>query len=80
MKQCQEVRDNVIHVVGHEHLVAIELNLVLLDRHSLLDLREIKDTRQMEREVHIQMNIEQRLLISRIQGLVEVHVVFLLEL
>ena len=79
MKQCKEVRDNVIHMVGHEHLVAVQLDLVLLDSHSLLDFREVENTCQVERIVHIQVDVEKRILIGRIQGLVEVHVILFLQ-
>ena len=79
VKQRHEVRDDVVHVVRHKHLVAVQGNLVPVDSDALLDLREIQDTGQIEGIVHVQMDVEQRLLVHRIQGAVEREVVLLLE-
>ena len=79
MEQRQEVRNDVVDMVSNEHLVTIELDLVPLDGHPVIDLREIQDTCQVERIVHVQMDIEKRILVCRVQRLVEVHVVFFLQ-
>ena len=79
VKQGEELRYDVLHVVCHEHLVAVELDLVLLDGHPFLDLREIEYARQVERIVHIQVDVEQRFVVHRVEGLVELHVVLLLQ-
>ena len=80
MKQRKEVRHNVIHMVCNEHLVAIELNLILLDSHSLLNLREVENTCQMERIVHIQMDVEQRIFVCRIKCPIEILVILIFQL
>ena len=80
MQQGQKVRHDVVHAVGDEHLVAVELNLVLADFHLILDLREIEDTRQVEGIVHVQVNVEERVLPHRIEGAVELVIVLFLQL
>ena len=48
--------------------------------HFLLQLREVQNAGEVEREVHIQVNVEQRVLeIHRVQVLVEFRVVFVLQ-
>ena len=42
-----------------------------------LDAREIQDTGQMERVIHIQMNPEQRFVGHRIQILIEFLIIFI---
>ena len=79
VQQGHEVRDDVVHMVRHEHLVAVQGDLVPVDGDALLDLREVQDTGEVERIVHVQMDVEQRLLVHRIQGTVEREVILLLE-
>ena len=79
VQQRHEVRDDVVHMVRHEHLVAVQGDLVPVDGDALLDLREVQDTGEVERIVHVQVDVEQRLLVHRIQGAVEREVIFLLE-
>ena len=79
MEKGQEVRYDIVHVIGNEHLVAIELYLVLLYRHTVLDFREIEDTGEVERIVHIEVDMEERLLVTRIEGPIELHIVLFLE-
>jgi hypothetical protein len=50
MQQRQEVGHDALHLIGDEYLIAIELNLVALQVDVALDLREIEDTRQVERD------------------------------
>ena len=80
VEQRQEVRHNVIDMVGDKHLVAVERDLVALDRHPLFDLREIKNAREGERIIDIQMNMEKRLLLHRVEFAVELVVVLILQL
>ena len=80
VKEGQEIRDDVLDVVGDEHLVAVELDVVLLDRHPVLDLREVEDAGEVERIVNIQVDVEQRILLHRVEIPVELHVVLLLQL
>ena len=79
MQESQEVRDDVVDRIRHKHLVAVKLDLVPGYLHLVLDLREIEDTRQMERIVHIKMDVEQRLVLHRIERTVELHVVLFLQ-
>ena len=76
MEKSQEVRNDVVHRVGNEHLVAVELDLVAGDLYIVLDLREVEDTGEVERVVHIKMNMEQRLFSHRVERPVELLVVF----
>ena len=66
-------------MVGDEHLVAVELNLVLLQFDAGLDLGEVEDTRQVEGVVHVQVNPEQRLVAHGVERAVERLVVFVFQ-
>ena len=79
MQQGEELRHDTFHLVGHEHLVAIELNLVALQFEVRLDAWEIEDTREVERIVNVQMNPEQRFVLHRIEGAVERLVIFVFQ-
>ena len=73
VEQRQVLRHDVLYLVGNEHLVAIELNLVAVHIEIVLDFREVEDTRQVEGVVHIQVDME--------EGLVHLHgVEFVVEL
>ncbi len=74
VKQRQEIGDDVLHVVRDEDLVGVEVDAVLLQVHLLLQLGEVEDARQVEGEVHVEVNVEQRVL--EVHG-VEVPVEFL---
>ena len=80
MQQCQEVRHDALHAVGHEHLVAVELYLVAADLDVALYLWEVEHARQVEREIDVQMYPEQRLVLHRVELGVELLVVLVLEL
>ena len=45
MKQGQVLWYDILHLVGHEDLVAIELNLIALNINIVLNAREVEDTR-----------------------------------
>ena len=75
MKKSEEVRNDVLHRVGHEHLIAVELNLVAGHLNVVLDLREVEDTGEVERVVYIEVNVEQRLVSHRVESFVELVVV-----
>ena len=77
MKQSKEVRNDVFHRVSHEHLVAVELNLVARYLDVVLDLREIEDTCEVERIIHIEMDMEQRFVCHRVECLIELVVVLI---
>ena len=65
VQQHQVVGHHALHAVGHEHLVAVQLNLVACRVDSLAHLGEIQNARQVEGVVHIEVNLE--------QGVFEVH-------
>ena len=76
MKQRQIFGHYVLHLVRHEHLVAIQLYLVPPYVQIVLYLREIQYSCQVERVIHIQMYVEQRLVkLHRVQLMVELLVV-----
>ncbi len=62
VQQGQILRHNVLHLIGHIHLIAVELYLVAVHIQIVLYLREVQNTRQVERVIHVQVNMEQRLL------------------
>ena len=80
MKKCQEVGNYVVHVVRDEHLIAVKLYLVLVYRHSLLNLREVEHTGKCERIVYIKVNVEHRIFLHRVEGVVEIDVIFFFQL
>ena len=80
VKEGHEVGDDVVHMVCHEHLVAVEGNLVTLNCNAVLQLREVEDTGEVERVVHIEVNPEKRLLVHGEEGAVESKVILVLEL
>ena len=67
-------------MLGHEHLVAIELDLVLVYCHPFLYLGEIQHSGKGERIVHIEVNPEHRVLFHRIELVIELQIVFVLKL
>ena len=79
MKKRKEVRYDIVHMLRYEHLVAVQLNLVLVNGHPFLDLREIQHTRKIERIIHIEVYPEHRIIVHRIQFLIELEVVFILK-
>ena len=72
-----ELRHYTLHLVGDEHLIAIQLDAILLDVDVVVDLRKVEDTRQIEGIVHIQMNPEHRFPIHGAQFMIEVDVIFI---
>ena len=79
MEQCEEVGHDAFHLVGHEHLVAVELDLVALQFDVRLDAGEVEDTREVERIVNVEVNPEQRLVLHGIECAVERLVVLVLQ-
>ena len=79
MQECEELGHDAFHLVGDEHLVAEELNLVLLKVDVRLNAREIEDTREVEGVVDVQVNPEQRLVLHGVEGAIEGLVVLVLQ-
>ena len=79
MQQGEELRHDAFHLVGNEHLVAVELYLVALHVDVVLDAWEVEDTCQIEWEVHVEVNPEEGLVLHGVEGAVEVLVVLVLE-
>ena len=61
MQQGEELWHDAFYLIGYEDLVAVELDFVLLQFDVRLDLREIEDTREVERIVDVQVDPEQGL-------------------
>ena len=79
MEQGEELRHNILHLVRHKHLVAIELNLVAVQVEVALNLGEVEHTREVEGIVHVEMNPEEGLVRHGIEFAIERLVVLLLE-
>ena len=79
MQQGEELRHDAFHLVGHEHLVAVQLNLVLLQLQRVLDAGEVENTREVEGIVHVEVNPEQGLVVHGVEGAIERLVVLVLE-
>ena len=77
VQQRQVFRDDVLHFVGDVDLVAVELDLIAVHVEVRLDLREIQDTREVERIVHIEVDMEEGFVeLHRIEFVVEGLVIF----
>ena len=78
MQQRQVFRHDVLHFIGHIYLIAVQLDLIAMYIEVRFDLREIKDTGEIERVIHIQMNMKERLIhLSRIEFVIELIVVLI---
>ena len=71
MEQGEELWHDAFDAVGHEYLVAIELNLVLLQLQRVLDAREVEDTCEVEGIVDVKVNPKQRLVAHGVEGTIE---------
>ena len=80
MQQGHEVGHNAFHIVGHEHLVAIEVDFVLLNVEVGLHLGEVKDTREVEGVIYVEVNPEEWFVAHGIEFLVELLVVLILQI
>ena len=79
VEQGEELRHDALHLVGDEDLVAVELDLVLLQLDVRLDLGEVEDTREVEGVVDVQVDPEQGLVRHGVEGAVERLVVLVLQ-
>ena len=79
MEQSEEVWHDALYLVGHEHLIAIQLYLVALQVDVRLYAWEVKHTGKVEWEVNVQVNPEERFVLHRIQCTIERLVVFILQ-
>ena len=79
MKQGEEFRYNTFYLIGNEHLVAIELNLIALHVDAALDAWEVENTREVEWEVYVQVNPEQWVVLHWIKGVIELLIVLILQ-
>ena len=80
MEKSEEVGYDVFDLIGDEYLIAIELNLIAMDVNILLDAREIEHAREVERIVNVEMNPEKRIICHGVELVVELLVVFILQL
>ena len=60
MQQSQKIGHDAFYRIGNKHLIAIELYFVALQVEVAFYFRKVENTRQVERIVHIQMNVEKR--------------------
>ena len=44
VQKCQKFRHNALDTVGHKHLIAVELDFVLLNLDVVLDFRKVQNT------------------------------------
>ena len=80
MKQGKVFGHNVFYVVGHIHLVAEKLNFISLNIYVIFNFREIKNTGQVERIIHIEVNMEKRLVAHGEKFVIELIVIFVLQI
>ena len=79
MKQCKKFRYDIFNFVCNKNLVAIKLDFVSVNFYVVFDFREVENTREMEREIDIEVNPEQRIVAHWIQFAIETLVVFIFE-
>ena len=79
MQQGEELGYDALYLVGHEYLVAVQLNLVLLQLDIVLDFWEVEDTCEVEWVIYVQVNPEQRLVAHGVECAVEALVVLVLQ-
>ncbi len=79
MEQCKELWYNSLNLIGYEYLITIELNLITLQFDIVLYTWEIKNTREVEWVVNVQVNPEQWLVIHWEERTIEALVVFVLQ-
>ena len=79
VQEGEEVRHDTLYFIGDVNLIAVELNLVALQIQVVFDLREIEDTCQIERIVHIEVDPKERLFGHGIERTVKFLIVFVLE-
>ena len=63
LEQHQELGNDFLNIIRHEHLAAEQLDLALGRGKLVLDLGEIQNTLEVERVFRVQVNPEQRLLV-----------------
>ena len=66
-------------MIGNEHLVAVQLNFVTLHVDVVFDFWEIQNTGEIERIIHVEVDVEQRIFAHGEQLAVEVAVIFLFQ-
>ncbi len=74
LQEHQEIRDDLLDVVGDEHLAGKQLDLALAGTEIVGDFGEIEDALQVEGIIHIQVHVEQRLVVHMENLLVEIPV------
>ena len=79
MQQGQELWNDTLYLISNEYLVAEQLYLVTLQIEITLDTWEIKDTGEVERIIHIQVNPEHRVVLHGVEGVVELLIVLILQ-
>ena len=61
LQQHQKLRNDLLDVVGHEHLVVVELDHALAGGELVLELGEVEDALQVKGILGVQVNPEQRI-------------------
>ena len=78
MEQHHELGNYAFYLIGDENLVAIELDAVATEL-VVLDLWEVEDTCQMEWEINVKMNPEQRIGSHRVEVVIELEIFLILD-
>src|SRR5574344_569925 len=73
------IYDDIFYLIGNEHLITIQLNLITLQFYIRLDAWEVEDTGQIERIVDIEVNPEQRFVLHRVESLIEFLIILILQ-
>ena len=77
MKELHEFGHYAFDRVGDEYLIAIELYTVAIDVEIILDFGEEQNAGEIERIVDVEVDPEERLVLARIEFLIELAVVLI---
>lgn len=79
MQQGQELGHNAFDRIGDIHLIAIELNFVLLNLDVVLNFGKMSTPVRLKRIINIEVDVEERILAHGIEAAVETCVILVVE-
>src|SRR6267378_3243684 len=79
MEKHQKIGYDIFDLICNEHLARVELDLIFMQLKIILHFREIKNARERERIIDIEVYPKERIFGKRIKLLVELDVVLILQ-
>jgi len=65
VKEHQKLRNDIFYFVRNEHLAAVKLDFVLLQRELLFNFWEVEYAREVKGIVYVEVNPEKRVFVGR---------------